>query len=180
MPRVLPENSKPLVGISACLLGDSVRYDGDHRLSALCIDVLSEFLQFQKICPEVAIGMGVPRQPVRLVGEPASPRALGVHDATVDVTDALIEYGTCVDITNLSGFILQERSPSCGLTSTKLYDPDGELRDTQQAGLFTRTLAATHPQLPMEECARLHDPLVRENFIQRVRAYHEERSGRSR
>ncbi len=162
------------VGISACLMGDEVRYNGGHKRSLLCLDTLSEAFDFQKICPEVAIGLGVPRQTIRLVGSFEAPRAQGSQDATVDVTEALAQYGQQIgqQAQAFSGYILMKDSPSCGLTSTKVYTENG-VHPRKRAGIFAEVLLALNPLLPMEEEARLNDAKLRENFVARVFIYHD-------
>lgn len=165
------------VGISACLMGEAVRYNGEDNLSRLCRDLLSSEFEFHLYCPEVAIGMGVPREPIRLVGDVTRPRAVGVRDPNLDVTDALTDYGRQIGMQNrhLSGFILTEKSPSCGLQSTKVYDQQGQLQVGRYAGFFARGLSAANPLLPLEESNRLNDPALRADFMARVFEYHRSR-----
>lgn len=160
------------VGISACLLGDKVRYTGEHKQSSLCLHHLSRVFEFQSFCPEVAIGLGVPREPIRMVGDSASPRVVGTLTPSLDVTDALADYGRSVGERNdnLCGYILIERSPSCGLHSTPIYHHGNPLPGGH-AGMFVRALQSQNPLLPMEEEGRLGEPALRENFIVRVFAY---------
>lgn len=161
------------VGISACLTGQMVRYDGGHKRSPYCIDDLAQVFEFQGFCPEVSIGMGVPREAIRLVGDYASPRACGTKNDALDVTDALHQYGQHVGelSRNFSGYILMQKSPSCGLYSARVYSA-ANVPPKKRAGIFAEALRATHPQLPMEEEGRLHDPVLCENFIMRVYVYH--------
>ncbi len=170
--------TKISIGISACLMGDPVRYNGSHKRSDW-IDVLGEYFELRRVCPEVAIGMGVPRQPVRLVDDSVRTRVLGVANSELDVTGPLAEYGVEVgdQSGDLYGFVLMERSPSCGLYSTKLYSADGELLPERTSGIFARALAAVNPDLPLVENIGLDDPVLREQFIARVFAYHDRRRG---
>lgn len=167
-------NSKIPVGISACLMGDEVRFNGGHKRSVFCLETLSQAFEFQKFCPEVAIGMGVPRQTIRLVGDFEQPQAQGHKDASLDVTQALIEYGHQVSeqAKHFSGYLLMQDSPSCGLYSTKVYTENGA-HPRKRAGIFAGVLRAAHPLLPMEEEGRLNDAKLRENFIARVYVYHD-------
>lgn len=167
------EEKKMSVGISSCLLGDEVRFNGGHKQSRFCLDHLSRVFEFQGFCPEVAIGMGVPREPIRLVGAIEAPRAVGTVDAAMDVTDALAAYGAEIGRLSRSmcGYILMKGSPSCGLYSAKVYNEKGGLQPGKHAGIFARALSAVNPLLPMEEEGRLNDALLRENFIARVFAY---------
>ena len=107
---------KPKLGISACLLGTEVRYNGGHKESRLCSRTLSEYFDFAPLCPEVAIGMGVPREPIRLVGDPQAPRAVGTVSREVDVTAPLAAYGDRMagELTDICGYIFMQQSPSCG------------------------------------------------------------------
>lgn len=161
------------VGISSCLLGERVRFDSGHKQSRFCLDHLSRVFEFQGFCPEVAIGLGVPRETIRLVGDLARPRAVGTRTADLDVTDALEAYGAEVgrESQALCGYILMKGSPSCGLFSTKVYNEAGGVWPGKHAGLFARALREENPLLPIEEEARLNDAVLRENFIARVFAY---------
>jgi uncharacterized protein YbgA (DUF1722 family)/uncharacterized protein YbbK (DUF523 family) len=163
---------KIVVGISSCLLGEMVRYNGGHKHSTYCTDVLAEYFAFQSFCPEVAIGMGVPRETIRLVGEAGNVRARGVQNPALDVTDRLLGYADKVgaEIQTLCGYILMHDSPSCGLYSTKVYNDKGAPVG-KGAGLYAGRLRARFPLLPMEEAGRLNDPVLRENFIARVFLY---------
>lgn len=162
------------VGISSCLLGEEVRYNGGHKHQRYCTEVLSEYFDFQSFCPEVAIGMGIPREPIRLVGGLASPRAVGTKTAEVDVTDQLLDYAESMAglASACSGFIWMKDSPSCGLFSTKVYQKDGA-PPAKRAGLVAAVVRERLPLLPMEEGGRLNDSVLRENFITRVLIYHQ-------
>ncbi|MFA5679243.1 MAG: DUF523 and DUF1722 domain-containing protein [Pseudomonas sp.] len=161
------------IGISACLLGQPVRYNGGHKHSSLCNGMLARHFTFTAICPEQAIGLGTPRQPIRLVGDPASPQALGTVDTGLDVTDALNTYGARVaaQLDDISGYILMQKSPSCGMERVKVYGSNGYPVAGGGRGIFAAALMRARPELPVEEDGRLHDPVLRENFITRVFAY---------
>lgn len=168
------EQNKIPVGISACLTGQEVRFDGGHKQSRYCLKVLSEFFEYQPFCPEVAIGMTVPREPIRLVGDAANPRVLGVKDSSIDVTEPLQQYAEKVSrehIPHLSGYILMRASPSCGMERVKVYHENG-MPNLAGSGVFAARLMRNHPALPVEEEGRLHDPMLCENFISRVFVYH--------
>lgn len=169
-------SGKIAVGISACLLGDEVRFNGGHKKSALCVEQLSNYFEFQRFCPEVAIGLGVPRQTIRLVGDFAAPRAQ-VPATGQDLTEPLADYGRQVaePARNFCGYILMKDSPSCGLFSTKVYAGASPLPG-KRAGIFAQTLREQLPLLPMEEEARMNDAGLCENFIARVYAYHDWRT----
>jgi uncharacterized protein YbbK (DUF523 family) len=165
---------KPRVGISACLLGEPVRYDGGHKRDACIIDTLSDCFEWLPVCPEAGAGLGVPRPPVRLVTGPNGLQVLGVDDPALDVTDALKSFSQdwFEGLSDISGFILKSRSPSCGLYDTPCFDPQGMER-SQGGGLFARLLIERYPRLPLEDENGIHDSQRRQAFIDRVLAYAE-------
>lgn len=158
------------IGVSACLLGQEVRYNGGHKRDAFVAAALAPYVDYVPVCPEVAIGMGIPRPSIRLVGDPLAPRALGTGDASLDVTDALRGYSRrqAALLADLDGYILKKDSPSCGMERVKVYGPGGGAAQRTGVGIFARTLMERWPQLPVEEEGRLNDPLLRENFLTRV------------
>lgn len=168
------DSSQIPVGISACLLGEKVRYNGGHKKSDYCMDVLSELFKYRPFCPEVGIGMSTPRQAIRLVGDPESPRVKGSVDPELDVTDQLYAFGKRVAEKNsdLCGFIVTKKSPSCGMERVKVYSEKG-FPNGSSVGLSTRAIMETNPTLPVEEDGRLLDPILRENFITRVYVLHQ-------
>jgi len=161
------------IGISSCLLGQEVRYDGSHKHNEYITASLGQFFEFVPFCPEVAIGMGVPRPTIRLVKSGHAVHARGVKDPQLDVTEKLIAYADKVapKTRALSGYILKKNSPSCGMTRVKLYSPRG-MPDGTTSGLYAGRLMTHCPELPFEEEGRLMDPVLRENFIERVFVYH--------
>ena len=160
------------VGISSCLLGNQVRYDGGHKRSKYCLNVLSECFDLTPFCPEVAIGLSTPREPIRLVGRADSPRVVGVKNPDLDVTDQLIAYANTVSDTqkSLCGYILMKGSPSCGMERVNVYHENG-MPNEAGAGAYAAQIMRNNPALPVEEEARLNDPVLRENFITRVFVY---------
>lgn len=158
------------VGISSCLLGQEVRYNGGHKHSRFCTDTLSEYFEFRPYCPEVAIGMGIPRETIRLVGDWDAPRAVGTKSGDLDVTDALNTYAkeVATQVGDLCGYIFMKDSPSCGVFSTKVYNEKGGPQPGKRSGLYAAQIIAKNPLLPVEEEGRLNDPKLRENFIARV------------
>lgn len=162
--------TKPPVGISQCLTGAAVRYDGDHQHSPI-YDLLSPYLDFRPLCPETAIGLGVPRRPIHL-RQDADGHLHAVDKASGqgDVTSALQAQVTRQHklLASLCGYILMQRSPSCGLTSVKQHDEVGWLLEGKATGIYTRELAAQHPGLPLVEEAGLHDPEQLDHFLTRV------------
>lgn len=169
----LPTTVKPKLGISACLLGAEVRYNGGHKESHLCTRALNEYFEFVPLCPEVAIGMGIPREPIRLVGDPDAPQAVGTVNRDLNVTDALAGYGArmAAEVDDICGYIFMQKSPSCGLERVKVYRDNGAPFDAGGRGIYARAFCEQHPNLPVEEDGRLNDAVLRENFITRVFAY---------
>lgn len=163
------------LGISACLLGQPVRFNGGHKQSQLCSEALARHFEFVPVCPEVAIGLGTPREPIRLVGDASNPRAVGTVRRELDVTEPLIAYGKKIasELDDICGYILMQKSPSCGMERVKVYQDNGNPVKGGGAGLFARALAEARPDLPIEEDGRLNDPVLRENFLTRVFAYAE-------
>ena len=164
---------KPKIAISACLLGAEVRFNGGHKESRLCSQALSEHFDFVPLCPEVAIGLGIPRQPIRLIGDPAQPQAVGSVDSSLDVTRPLHDYGVAMAAahTDICGYIFMQKSPSCGLERVKVYQDGGRPAELSGRGIYAQAFCAAHPDLPVEEDGRLNDPVLRENFLTRVYAY---------
>ena len=137
------------VGISQCLMGDPVRFNAGHKHSRLCTDHLGTLFELRPFCPEVAIGLGTPRKPIRLAGDPAAPRAVGTVDHTLDVTDALQQYADDVSVLceELCGFIFMQKSPSCGMERVKVYEPNGHPAPATGRGIFAARLMQANPLL---------------------------------
>ncbi len=169
------DSQKIKVGISACLLGQAVRFDGGHKNAPFCSQVLSKWFEFVPVCPEVEIGLGVPREPIRLVNEHNQIRVKSSSDTNLDYTHqlhAVVDQKTS-ELSELCGYILMQKSPSCGLFNVKVFTPHGTLESKSSMGAFAYQLKHNFPQLPIEEAARIDDIRCRENFIIRVFAYHE-------
>ena len=167
-------NAKIAVGISSCLLGERVRFDGGHKKSSYIMDTLGEYFDYRSFCPEMAIGMGVPRETIRLVKTEAANdahRAVGVRNPDMDVTEKLIASAHQQRHwhQDIFGYIVKKDSPSCGMERVKVYRKDSPHRNG--IGLYTRTLMENFPNLPIEEEGRLGDSILRENFIHRVFIY---------
>ncbi|WP_339671951.1 DUF523 and DUF1722 domain-containing protein [Dasania marina] len=162
------------VGLSACLAGQPVRYNGGHSQSRLCLDTLSQHFDFKTFCPEVAAGFGTPRPTMRLTGDPANPRLQLSNDDQQDFTEQLQQGFSeqLAQFEHLDGYILMKNSPSCGLKRIKIYQANGYPHTERGQGLFTAALIERYPLLPVEEEGRLQDPHLRENFILRVYAHH--------
>jgi uncharacterized protein YbgA (DUF1722 family)/uncharacterized protein YbbK (DUF523 family) len=161
------------LGISACLLGDEVRYDGGHKRDPFLTTVLGPLVEWVKVCPEVEVGMGTPRESIRLVDEHGTIRLLTVKtgiDHTASMTAYSAKKVTELAAENLCGYVLKKDSPSCGMTRVKVYR-NKEPGKRIGVGLFAQALLARFPHLPVEEEGRLTDPRLRENFVERVFAY---------
>lgn len=162
------------IGISSCLLGQNVRYDGGHKRDRFITGTLSEYFEFVPVCPEIAIGLGVPRDPIRLVGTPGAMRVVGVVDPKLDVTDRLRSFGaqTARQLNDISGYVFKSKSPSCGMQRVKLYSDDGNTAPSSDGiGQYAHAIMEHRPNLPVEEDGRLNDPELREGFIERVFTY---------
>jgi len=162
--------TKIKLGISSCLLGNAVRYDGGHKRDRFLTDTLGRYVDFVPVCPEVEIGLGIPREAMRLVGELAHPRLLTIR-SRIDHTERMTEWATDkvkeLEKGDLCGFIFKSDSPSSGLERVKVYDPNG-VPVKKGVGLFARVFIDHFPLLPVEDEGRLHDPLLRENFIESI------------
>jgi uncharacterized protein YbgA (DUF1722 family)/uncharacterized protein YbbK (DUF523 family) len=161
------------MGISACLLGQEVRFDGGHKKDAFLTGVLALHVAWVPVCPEVEVGMGTPRETLRLVRENGRIRMVTTRSG-VDHTDAMHAWARsrveALATEDLDGYVLKKDSPSCGMERVKIYGSDGPgVRDGR--GLFAEALIARLPLLPVEEEGRLCDPRLRENFIERVFAH---------
>ncbi len=166
--------SKPRIGISSCLLGNKVRHDGGHKHEPYITQTLGRHVEWVPVCPELEVGMGVPRETVRLVGSPANPRMIADKsdkDWTLEMQSYAQERVRRLEGMNLSGYILKKNSPSCGMERVRIYGSKGT-PNRQGRGLFAQTLMTKLPLLPVEEEGRLCDPGLRENFIERVFGYY--------
>lgn len=161
------------IGISACLLGQKVRWDGGHKHDPFLTHTLGQLVTFVPVCPEVEAGFGTPRETLRLVDAAGGTRMVETKSA-LDHTDTMRRYAErrARDLAaeNLCGYVLKKDSPSCGVFRVKRYDVHGNSKKDGR-GLFAEALIAALPLLPVEEEGRLHDPVLRENFFERVFAY---------
>lgn len=164
------------VGISACLLGAPVRFDGGHKRFDFAVEQLAPYCHFQPVCPEMAVGLPVPRPALRLVnaGEQGI-RFCASNGSGIDITDEMLAFSDqkMASLRHLCGFILCAKSPSCGMERVKVYYSQGKNARKRGEGLFALALKRHMPWLPLEENGRLSDPVLRENFITRVYALHE-------
>ena len=162
--------SEILIGVSACLLGEQVRYDGGHKRNAFLLQALAPHVRFVPVCPEVGIGLGVPRESIRLVRRGDRVRLVGLTGA--DHTDAMRRWADTVTgelrERDLSGFVLKKGSPSCGLERVRVWDEDHQRPSRPARGVFAQALIDAMPGLAIEEEGRLNDPGLREHFVDRV------------
>ncbi|MFN8178795.1 MAG: DUF523 and DUF1722 domain-containing protein [bacterium] len=162
------------VGISACLLGEEVRFDGGHKRDTFITGTLARHFHFVPVCPEVDVGLGTPRESLRLVRRPGDVRLVAPKSGA-DHTEAMLRYAAAkveeLRRLDLSGYLLKRASPTCGMERVRVYDENG-VPAKDGVGLFARVLIERMPLLPVEEEGRLSDPRLRENFIERVFAYH--------
>lgn len=161
------------IGVSSCLLGQKVRFDAGHKRDAFLVDTFGQFVEWVPVCPEAELGLGIPREPIRLQRVGASTRLVGVRSGD-DHTDAMNRWAArkveALARADLDGYIFKKDSPSCGMERVKLYDVQGAPARTGR-GVFAAALMARLPVLPVEEEGRLSDPRLRENFVERVFAY---------
>ena len=167
------EDEKIRLGVSACLLGAEVRHDGSHKKDAFLTDTLGPFVEWVPVCPEVEIGLGIPRDTIHLAGDAEAPR-LVVQKTGEDLTTRMRRYAEAktrqLEALGLHGYVLKRASPSCGLFRVRVYRE----RDRQGGGgrgLYADALVRRFPALPVEEEGRLGDAAIRENFIERVFAF---------
>jgi len=164
-------DERPRIGISACLVGEEVRFDGGHKRDAFLVDVLSPHVEWVRVCPEVEVGMGTPRETLRLVREEDGPIRMVTTRTGIDHTAAMRRWArTRVEALvgePLSGYVLKKDSPSCGMERVKIFGRGG-MPERNGRGLFAEALLTRFPHLPVEEEGRLSDPRLRENFIERV------------
>jgi uncharacterized protein YbgA (DUF1722 family)/uncharacterized protein YbbK (DUF523 family) len=158
------------IGISACLLGEKVRWNGGHALNRFVAHTLGRFVAFVPVCPEVECGLGTPRETLRLVGSVAAPR-LVTSKTGIDHTDRMQAWAARrldqLAEENLCGFIFKKDSPSSGLLRVKVYNDKGQ-PVKQGVGMFARAFTERFPRIPVEEEGRLNDPKLRENFIEQI------------
>jgi uncharacterized protein YbgA (DUF1722 family)/uncharacterized protein YbbK (DUF523 family) len=165
-------SDKIRLGISSCLLGEAVRYDGGHKRDPYLVETLGQYVDWVPVCPEVECGLSVPREAMHLTGDPTAPRLVTVR-SHIDHTERMLEWArrhlVALERENLCGFIFKSKSPSSGLERVKVYGGDGAgVGEKIGVGLWARAFIEHFPLLPVEEEGRLQDPLLRENFIERI------------
>lgn len=158
------------IGVSKCLLGEPVRFDGQHKHDHFITDTLGRYFEYVGVCPEVECGLGVPREPVRLVGDPGNPRLITTRTG-IDHTDRMLRWAERrvaeLEKEGLHGFIFKARSPSSGMENIKVYNEKGGVTG-KAPGMFGKAFMEHFPSLPCEDEGRLNDPDLRENFVERV------------
>ncbi len=163
-------DDKIKIGVSTCLLGENVRYDGGHKRDRYITDTLGRYLDFVPVCPEVECGLPIPREAMRLVGNPEAPQLITIRSKE-DLTDRMLAWSRkrlqALEAEELCGFIFKSGSPSSGMERVKVYDENG-VPAKKGRGLFARAFMEHFPRVPVEEDGRLHDPNLRENFIERI------------
>ncbi len=169
----MQELSVPKLGISTCLLGYNVRYDGGHKLDRFIRDTLGKYVQFVPVCPEVECGMSIPRESLRLVGDPQDPSLVTIKSKK-DYTPKMQAWGKQrlqgLEMEELSGYIFKSKSPSSGMQRIKVYNEKGN-PVPKGVGIWARMFMEHFPLLPVEDDGRLNDPILRENFITRIFVY---------
>ena len=158
------------IGISSCLLGNMVRWNAGHKRDRFLTDTLGRFVEYVPVCPEVEAGFGIPRESMRLVGDPDKPRLITFKSKT-DGTDQMTRWAAArvkeLEKENLCGFIFKSDSPSSGMIRVKVYNEKG-MPEKKGVGMFARAYMDHFPLMPVEDDGRLHDPAIRENFIERI------------
>ncbi|MEO3680342.1 DUF523 and DUF1722 domain-containing protein [Rheinheimera sp. FR7-31] len=164
------------IGISACVLGEKVRFDGGHKGSSFCMQQLASLVQYVPVCPEMAIGMPSPRPAIRLqLDDSQQVQLVQSNNPAINHTEAMLAFSDkkLPQLAGLSGYIVCAKSPSCGMERVRLFDAKGQQMGKLGVGLFTHQLMQKYPWLPVEEDGRLFDPALKENFICRVFSCHD-------
>jgi len=168
------------LGISSCLLGENVRYDGGHKLDRFIKDTLGQYVEYVAVCPEVECGLGIPRESMRLEGKPEAPRLVTTR-SRIDLTLRMMKWAQKrvveLEKEDLCGFIFKSDSPSSGMERVKIYG-ENKMPVKKGVGIFAGIFMKHFPLLPVEDEGRLHDPALRENFIERVFALRRWRESR--
>lgn len=161
------------LGVSRCLLGDEVRYDGGHKRHPFLVETLGQFVEWIPVCPEVEVGMGIPREPVHLSGSATAPRLITVRSG-IDHTEAMNRFSRRrvreLEPLELCGYVFKKDSPSCGVERVRILNRHG-ISSRNGVGLFAHAFTTHSPLVPVEEEGRLSNPIVREHFIERIFAY---------
>ncbi len=166
------DGPKPKLAVSSCLLGEAVRYDGRDKRNDILIRELGRHFEFVAVCPETAIGLGVPRSPIQLCRIGTEVRARGVADPQFDVTERLHDYARSMaaQLADVAGYITKQASPSCGMTAVRVVDKEGASR-YDGTGIYMAAILQQWPTLPVMEEDRLAEPQALESFIEQVFVY---------
>jgi len=167
------KNDRPLVGVSQCLLGDAVRYDGRSKANQIVLEELSQRFKLIPVCPEVEAGLSIPRPPVQLTGSIENPKLTGRDDPSIDITTIMLHYCNTkpAELKHLEGFIFKSRSPSCGLNSTPVFKNGVCFTETGR-GIFAKRLCETYPDLAVIEDSELKNKKLLDKFIQSILIKH--------
>lgn len=161
------------IGISSCLLGEKVRYDAGHKLDRYITETLGQYFDWVSVCPEVEYGLPVPREAMHLIGNPEAPRLVTIH-TQIDHTEGMLSWAgkklRLLEKEELCGFIFKSKSPSSGMSCVKVYNNSG-MPIGKGKGIFAGAFIKRFPLIPVIDDGRLHDPVLRENFIERVFVY---------
>lgn len=162
------------IGISKCLLGEKVRFDGQHKLDRFLCNELGAYVNWVALCPELECGMSIPREALRLIGDNADTARLFTNKHFLDKTEQMLSYTFRkldeLEKENLRGFIFKAKSPTSGMQGVKIYTEDG-IPSKRGSGIFAREFMKRFPNIPVEDEGRLHDPGLRENFIEKIYIY---------
>lgn len=169
----ITDMEKIKIGISACLLGENVRYDGSHKSDHYLSDTMGRYVEWVPVCPEVEYGLSVPREAMHLSGDPDHPR-LVTRSTGIDHTDGMLAWAAnrlkSMEDEDLCGFVFKSKSPSSGMRGVKIYKATGRPAK-KGVGIFAKAFMDRFPHIPVEDDEHLHDPTLRENFIQRVSVF---------
>ena len=163
------KSDNPLVGVSRCLLGDAVRYDGKSKANQIVLQQLSPLFELVPVCPEVEAGLSIPRPPVQLTGSIENPKLIGRYDPSIDITIIMLQYCNTkpAELNQLEGFIFKSHSPSCGLNSTPVFK-NGECITETGRGIFAKKLCEAYPDLAVIEDNKLTDEKLLNEFIRSI------------
>lgn len=168
------DSQKPIIGISSCLLGEKVRYDGAHKYDEWINESMAKYFKFHSVCPEMLMGLGAPRSTMRVVRDPVDGGLkLLSHEGDKDLTDLIKKTNNDIqkNLPDLSGYIFMKKSPTCGVERVKIYRANGSSEDKMGKGFFADFFVQNYPLLPVIDSGRLFDPHERDNFLRRVMAY---------
>ncbi|MGI1679241.1 MAG: DUF523 and DUF1722 domain-containing protein [Cellvibrionaceae bacterium] len=173
--QISPDKQRPIIGVGSCLVAHPVRFNGGYKRKHMYIDRLKKHADLVPICPEMGIGLGVPRETIRLVDIDGELRARDSDTQTKDYTDKLKNYADeqLQRFPNLGGYILVKGSPSCGYERVTKYNEQGNGIGSDAAGIYAQRLMDQNPLLPVEEDGRLYDHALRESFVSRIYLYHD-------